>query len=157
MLRSSNLVVLAKFFVWQCAEWFGKHVCQRADRYTVTKAWDASQNHVAELLINLLKNHYLRNARTQGIGGGTGGPHGPGPPLFNYEFCLVGLSNTISIGSIVEVNCLMKKCRYFVNIICKVAGFRNCLAECTMHIAQSVTLLWLAYRVGVVEQCCQMV
>jgi len=64
--------------------------------------------------------------RTQGIGGGTGGPHGPGPPLFNYEFCLVGLSNTISIGSIVEVNCLMKKCRYFVNIICKVAGFRNC-------------------------------
>jgi len=26
-----------------------------------------------------------------------------------------------------------------------------------MHRAQSVTLLWLAYRIGVVEQCCQMV
>jgi len=26
-----------------------------------------------------------------------------------------------------------------------------------IHRAQSVTLLWLAYRIGVVEQCCQMV
>jgi len=34
---------------------------------------------------------------------------GPGPPLFNFEFCLIGLSNTIGIGSIVEVNRLMKK------------------------------------------------
>jgi len=25
------------------------------------------------------------------------------------------------------------------------------------HRARSVTLLWLAYRIGVVEQCCQMV
>jgi len=27
----------------------------------------------------------------------------------------------------------------------------------TVHRAQSVTLLWLAYRIGVVEQCCQVV
>jgi len=26
-----------------------------------------------------------------------------------------------------------------------------------IHSVQSVTLLWLAYRIGVVEQCCQMV
>jgi len=26
-----------------------------------------------------------------------------------------------------------------------------------IHRAQSVSLLWLAYRSGVVEQCCQMV
>jgi len=26
-----------------------------------------------------------------------------------------------------------------------------------MHRAQSVTLLWIAYRICVVEQCCQMV
>jgi len=26
-----------------------------------------------------------------------------------------------------------------------------------MHRAQSVTLLYIAYRIGVVEQCCQMV
>jgi len=26
-----------------------------------------------------------------------------------------------------------------------------------IHRAQSVTVLWIAYRVGVVEQCCQMV
>jgi len=26
---------------------------------------------------------------------------------------------------------------------------------CTVHRAQSVTLLWLAYRIGVVQQCCQ--
>jgi len=26
-----------------------------------------------------------------------------------------------------------------------------------IHRAQSVTLLWLAYCIGVVEQCCQMV
>jgi len=26
-----------------------------------------------------------------------------------------------------------------------------------IHRAQSVTLLWIAYRIGVVEQCCQMV
>jgi len=33
-------------------------------------------------------------------------------------------------------------------------GFRNRLAEYT---AQSVTLLWIAYRIGAVEQCCRMV
>jgi len=26
-----------------------------------------------------------------------------------------------------------------------------------IHRTQSVTLLWLAYRIGVVKQCCQMV
>jgi len=26
-----------------------------------------------------------------------------------------------------------------------------------IHRAQSVTLLWIAYRIGFVEQCCQMV
>jgi len=26
-----------------------------------------------------------------------------------------------------------------------------------IHRAQSVTLLWIAYRIGVVEKCCQMV
>jgi len=26
-----------------------------------------------------------------------------------------------------------------------------------IHRAQTVTLLWLAYRIGVVEQCCPMV
>jgi len=26
-----------------------------------------------------------------------------------------------------------------------------------IHSAQSVTLIWLAYRIGVVEQCCRMV
>jgi len=26
-----------------------------------------------------------------------------------------------------------------------------------LHRAPSVTLLWLAYRIGVVEQCCQVV
>jgi len=35
------------------------------------------------------------------------------------------------------------------------AGFRNCLAEYTIE--ESVTLLWLAYRIGGVEQRCQMV
>ena len=34
------------------------------------------------------------------------------------------------------------------------AGFRNCLAEHTVH---SLSLLWLAYHISVVEQCCQMV
>ena len=52
-----------------------------------------------------------------------GGPHGPslgpptfisggpGPPLLNFEFCLdvVSLSNTISIGSSIKANRLMKK------------------------------------------------
>jgi len=33
---------------------------------------------------------------------------GPGPPLFSSAFFLVGVSNTIAIGSIVEVNRLMK-------------------------------------------------
>jgi len=44
---------------------------------------------------------------------------GPGAPLFfwgglppTFEFCLINLSNTVSIGSIVKVNRLMKKfCR----------------------------------------------
>jgi len=35
------------------------------------------------------------------------------------------------------------------------AGFRNCFGR--IHTAQSVTLLWLAYRIGVVERCCEMV
>jgi len=29
---------------------------------------------------------------------------------------------------------------------CNLAGLRNCLAEYTMHTAQSVTLLWFAYQ-----------
>jgi len=40
-------------------------------------------------------------------------------------------------------------------IICNLAGFRKWLAEYTVH--NLVTLLWLPYRIGVVEQCCQMV
>jgi len=52
------------------------------------------------------------------IGGGTGGRMGLGPPLlflfqifFNFEFCLniVNSSSTISIGSSVKANRLMKK------------------------------------------------
>jgi len=38
-----------------------------------------------------------------------GGPHGPGPPLLNLEFRVYKFSNTNSIGSVVELNCLMKK------------------------------------------------
>jgi len=33
---------------------------------------------------------------------------GPGTPLFNFEFFMVGLNNTIGIGSTIEVNRLMK-------------------------------------------------
>jgi len=54
----------------------------------------------------------------------------------------------------------MKKfCQYFDNIICNLAvnlaGFRNCLAEHTAH--NLVTVLLIAYRIGVIEQCCQVV
>jgi len=42
-----------------------------------------------------------------------------------------------------------------VCIICNLAGFYKCLAEYTVH--NLVTLLGLAYRIGVVEQRCQMV
>jgi len=41
-------------------------------------------------------------------------------------------------------------------IVCNLAGFHNVLQN-TVHRAQSVTLPWLAYRIDVVEQCCQMV
>ena len=35
-----------------------------------------------------------------------------GPPLLKFQFCLNNLSSTVSIGSIVKVNRLMKKfCR----------------------------------------------
>jgi len=48
--------------------------------------------------------------RVTSIGGGTGGQHMPRPPHFyfwgawlpTFQFCLVGLSNTIGVGSIVE-------------------------------------------------------
>jgi len=33
----------------------------------------------------------------------------PGPSLLNFEFCLNNLGNTVSIGSIVSVNRLMKQ------------------------------------------------
>ena len=44
---------------------------------------------------------------------------------------------------------------YFGNIICSLAGFCKCLAEYTVH--NLVTLLGLAYLIGVVEPCCQIV
>jgi len=63
---------------------------------------------------------------------------GPGPPLSNFEFCLINLNNTVSIGSIAKVNRLTKKfCQYCGIIICNLAvnraGFRKCLAEHTAH------------------------
>jgi len=42
------------------------------------------------------------------------GRMGLGLPLFSFAFCLLGLSNTIGVGSIVEVNRLMKNCRILV-------------------------------------------
>jgi len=87
----------------------------------------------------------------------------PSPPLF----CLntVSLSNIISIGSSDKVNCLMKKnvaefWQYFVVIISNILGlfviWQDFVIFGRIHRAQSVTLLWIAYRIGVVEQCCQM-
>jgi len=43
---------------------------------------------------------------------------------------------------------------FFCITLYKLAEFLNCLAD---YAVQSVTLLWLAYCIGVVEQCCQMV
>ena len=88
-----------------------------------------------------------------------GGPHGPrpphfyfwgglAPPLLNVEFCLniVSLRSTISTGSSVKVNSLMKNMLqnfgsilsilcliYYYNLAMNLAGFRNCLAECIVH------------------------
>jgi len=45
--------------------------------------------------------------------------------------------------------------QYFDNIIYNLAGFRKCLAEHTAH--NLVTLLVIAYRIAVIEQCCQVV
>jgi len=47
----------------------------------------------------------------------------------------------------------------FVNIICNIqfVVWQDFVTFGRIHRAQSLTLLWLAYRVGVVEQCCQMV
>jgi len=44
---------------------------------------------------------------------------------------------------------------YCSNIICNLAGFCKCLPEYTVH--NLVILIGLAYRIGVVEQCCQIV
>jgi len=48
---------------------------------------------------------------------------------------------------------------FFVNIICNIqfAIWQDFVTFGRIHRAQSVTLLWLAYGIGVVEQCCQMV
>jgi len=85
---------------------------------------------------------------------------GLGPPLFNFEFCLLGLSDTIGVGSIVEGNRLMKNCAIFA-VFCQLlfVSWKDFVIvwQNTVHLAQSVTLLWLAYRIGVVEQCCQVV
>jgi len=49
--------------------------------------------------------------------------------------------------------------QYFGNIICNLAvnlaGLRKCLPE--YHVHNLVTLLGLAYHIGVIEHCCQMV
>jgi len=63
---------------------------------------------------------------------------GLGPPLFCLD--IVRLRNTISIGSSDKVNRSMKK---------KLQNFGSILSI--------LFLTWFAYRVGVVEQCCQMV
>jgi len=39
--------------------------------------------------------------------------------------------------------------------MCNLARFHKCLAEYTLH--NVVTLLGLAYRISVVEQCCHIV
>jgi len=41
------------------------------------------------------------------------------------------------------------------NLAVNLAGFRYVWQNTRIHRAQSVTL-WLAYRTGAVEQCCQM-
>jgi len=43
----------------------------------------------------------------------------------------------------------------FCNLAVNFAGFRKCLAEHTVHYL--VTLLGIAYHIGVIEQCCQTV
>ena len=67
-------------------------------------------------------------------------------------------NTTISIVSIVKVNRernFAEFRHYFGNITCNLAGYRKRLAEYTVR--NLVTMLGLAYRIGVVEQCCQMV
>ena len=72
-------------------------------------------------------------------GGGTGGgAWAQAPPLFCLD--IVRLRNTISIGSSDKVNRSMKK---------KLQNFGS--------IWSILFLTWFAYRIGVVEQCCQMV
>ena len=66
----------------------------------------------------------------QGIGGGTGGGGrmGLGPPLLTFEFCLNKFKwhSYWVIGSIAEVNRLMKKMlQNFGSIICNLAKFCN--------------------------------
>jgi len=48
--------------------------------------------------------------------------------------------------------------QYFVDIISYILSviWRDSHLFGRLRCAQSVTLLWLAYRIGVVEQCCQM-
>jgi len=54
---------------------------------------------------------------------------------------------------------MKKMLQYFVNIICNLLFviWQDFVMFDRIHRAQSVTLLWLAYRIGVVEMCCQMV
>jgi len=53
---------------------------------------------------------------------------------------------------------MKKLCQYFGNIICNLtenlAGFCKCVAE---HEHNLVTLPGIAYRIGVIKQCCHMV
>jgi len=73
------------------------------------------------------------------------------------------LSNTISIASTVKVNRLMKKCCRILAVFCQYyLQFGNAFGRVSwlfgrIHRAQFTTMVWLAYRIGVVEQCCQMV
>ena len=53
---------------------------------------------------------------------------------------------------------MKKMLQNFVSTICNILFvlWQDFVMFGRIHRAQSVTLLWLAYRIGVVEQCCQM-
>jgi len=80
------------------------------------------------------------------------------PPLFNFEFCLFGLSNTIGIGSIVKVNRLMKKLlnlAVFCQLLFVIWQDFAIVWQNTPCTVCHPTMACLPH--GVVEQCCQVV
>jgi len=76
------------------------------------------------------------------------------------NFALISLSNKISIGSIVKVNCLMKNMLQTFGSILSILFvilsviwqwiLQDFLFVCQKTRAQSVILLWLAHRIDVV-------